>query len=456
MATNYRRSEIVSGGFILLAVFVFCLFAFKVGGLNLLGFLDGSTKTFQTMFPQVDTLEVGAKVAIGGRRVGRVTRIEYAPAVDVDSFHTNWSNLWGAGQSWDEYAAAVKAVDGRVLEDPKDPPRILVWFEIDEDEVETEGGDTRRLKLAGKSARALLVQDGFLGQHFIQIHPGPIDQQQGALEIFGDDKPDWGSSDNPIPVVGKVAGLLQLFEEVAGPTLDQLEQVLRKANERILSDDNLAHLDNMFANVDDLVKNGSLLIQDIRPLFQQGNPRSLEETVLKDLRGLLQNADTTLDTLRTDLQQKIISKVSSLVDNGNATVTAAREALKKVDGLLDESRPRVKQILVNLEDGTKDLDKRLDALQTKVDEVVAAVMKPLDNIDGAITDNRPNLAETMSSLRRTMWELEIAMRKVRANPAVVLFGDDEKILGLHPMDESNRRRSGRARPYEQRDENEGK
>ena len=74
-----------------------------------------------------------------------------------------------------------------------------------------------------------------------------------------------------------------------------------------------------------------------------------------------------------------------------------------------------------------------------------------------LVENRPEVAETMRRLRRTMWEAEMAMRKIRANPAFLLFGDDEQLLDSNPYDESELRRTGRARPYNQRDEsNDGR
>jgi hypothetical protein len=73
-----------------------------------------------------------------------------------------------------------------------------------------------------------------------------------------------------------------------------------------------------------------------------------------------------------------------------------------------------------------------------------------------IAENRPDLSESLQALRRTMWELEMGIRKVRANPALLIWGDDEKLLGTWPADESGLRRSGRAAPYEQRDENGNK
>ena len=55
-------------------------------------------------------------------------------------------------------------------------------------------------------------------------------------------------------------------------------------------------------------------------------------------------------------------------------------------------------------------------------------------------------------MRRSMWEMEMAMRKIRANPAYLLFGDSEPLYDMPPSDSSDLMRSGRVRPYKQRDE----
>jgi hypothetical protein len=55
-----------------------------------------------------------------------------------------------------------------------------------------------------------------------------------------------------------------------------------------------------------------------------------------------------------------------------------------------------------------------------------------------------------------MWEMEVAMRKVRANPATILFGDSERILEVEPSDEGDRMQRGRARPFSQRGESDAR
>ena len=55
---QYRRSEIVSGGFIVASAVVFTLFAFGVGELDTVirGWFGGGKRTFQTVLADIQTL----------------------------------------------------------------------------------------------------------------------------------------------------------------------------------------------------------------------------------------------------------------------------------------------------------------------------------------------------------------------------------------------------------------
>ena len=124
-------------------------------------------------------------------------------------------------------------------------------------------------------------------------------------------------------------------------------------------------------------------------------------------------------------------------------------------------------------DGTRDLSDRLDAVQADLQALVgdasAAVTDTrtlirnasvavtdtrtlLRNVSGVVTDNRAGLAEIVRRLHHTVWHAELALRKIRANPAVLLFGDEESDYEAAPLDETGIRRSGRVKPYGQRDE----
>ena len=101
----------------------------------------------------------------------------------------------------------------------------------------------------------------------------------------------------------------------------------------------------------------------------------------------------------------------------------------------------------------EDLRSTSRTLEDRIKVVSADTHRLLELTHDVVDENRPEIAESMRRLRRTMWEAEMAMRKIRANPAYLIFGDDEQILNQNPYDTSWIRRSGRAEPFEQRDEN---
>lgn len=450
---QYRRSEIVSGAFIILALVVFSLFAFQVGGLDLFWFLEGEAKVFQTLLPDIQTLEVGAKVAIGGRRVGRVTRIDFALPDDVQNFQTHFGKVWQT--PYDEVERNYRASEGKDLFSSDKPPRVRIWFEVDEEEVEKEPGGFR---LAGPPARAMLMQEGFLGPHYIQIFTGPASTDAPTHQIFGDDFADFGGDeDSAIPLIGMETGLFAALGESALPLMDDVRALVRKLNAEVLSDDNVKVLSSALVELDGVLKDARTLINErVSPLLDPANPEGLQQKLVQPANLLLVNANNTLQTLERDLKTMVLEKLSTLLDEGQATVEVAKGALEDARGAIARMTPPLERALKNLEEGTNDLDGRLNRMEAHVDNLVGELMTLLRQTNGMVAELRPETLETMESLRRAVWELELAFRKVRADPSLLIFGDDEKILHTWPSDPSGRRRTGRAAPYQQRDENEKK
>jgi len=83
MAVEYRKHEIVSGIFIVLALAVFALFAFKVGKFDLGGLFSETVLECVSYMDDVGGLEADADVKVGGQRVGTVRSIELVGAADL-------------------------------------------------------------------------------------------------------------------------------------------------------------------------------------------------------------------------------------------------------------------------------------------------------------------------------------------------------------------------------------
>ena len=136
-----------------------------------------------------------------------------------------------------------------------------------------------------------------------------------------------------------------------------------------------------------------------------------------------------------------------LVEPANQFIVSAEDAIHMFQDEVQGPEGRVNRILNNLVQTTDEFQDRLDAVQSDLQDL-------LQTATGMLTENRANIADIVRRLRRVMWEAEMTLRKIRANPALLFLGDDEKMLEATMVDESGLRRTGRARPYEQRDESD--
>ena len=122
-------------------------------------------------------------------------------------------------------------------------------------------------------------------------------------------------------------------------------------------------------------------------------------------------------------------------------------------------REPLSKTLKNTEDLTgrlaKDADALTDRMLKTIDELTARLSKSLDSLDqvlkdtdGLIVQNNKNLFETIRGMRDMTHHLELAAKRIRANPSVVLFGSPETPEELRQADETELRLKGRARRYD--------
>jgi ABC-type transporter Mla subunit MlaD len=139
-----------------------------------------------------------------------------------------------------------------------------------------------------------------------------------------------------------------------------------------------------------------------------------------------------------ELHGRALEPLQRLLDSAAATVISVRDTtLPRADHLLDEANGGAQEFRAALAAVQKDLGAVFGQLQ------------------GTLLENRPELAESVQRLRSVLWQAEMALRKIRANPAVLLFGSAEQDLEAREFDESGARATGRARIFQQRDERAG-
>lgn len=369
---NYQRNEIVPGLFVLAATAVFGLYAFRVGRWEVLDFLKGRRVLCRTVFDEVKTLAVGARVAVAGRRVGEVSRLRWTDQPygkeDMEILRRQFGTL----------PAGVREGARRLV--------VEVDFELND----------QNLKIDPASAQVALLQDGFLGQHFLDLYPGYWEEGREPAPVLSAGHPQ------PLPIRARRAPGLDALAAGISDAVASLNTLIRTLNEGVLSTENREHLTA-------LLKSATGAADAARTLLALEGAQGLSAQAIQPLRKVLDAASETLARMRDS-------------------------TLPKTDQLLDESRAGVADLRAGLRRADDDLHGVLTQLQ------------------GTLVDTRPELAESMRRLRETLWQVDLAVRKVRANPSVLLFGKDETDLEAREVDEAGARSSGRARIFRQRDE----
>jgi ABC-type transporter Mla subunit MlaD len=393
---GYGKNEIITGLFVVVAALVFALFSFRLGGLGRIAAFQGPSLACECTLATVENLTVGAKVAVAGRRVGSVSAMEF---VEVPG---------------EEPVAADTAPDDRPLSQA-----VRVRFELRDSS----------LRLDPETARVRLRQDGFLGQFFLDLDPGtwvPADRPPRILERAG---PGTSAGDWLVLRTAPAGGMDDLMEDVAG-AVGRLESVLRRL------DDSLAQGDgNLLPR---MVEDLSEVVTAVRSLLDREQPDSLQQRLLEPLASFVAR-------LEDRLFEETLPQAEQLVADGRLLASDARRAVQRAEAILSDAEPRVSSLLANLDETAAGLERTLDGIE-------ADTASLLEQGNALLIENRAAVAETIRRLRDASWEAEMALRKIRANPAYLLFGDDEPDLRQRPVDVTGLRDAGRALPYRQRDE----
>ncbi len=416
----YTRSEIVSGLFVIVAAVIFTLFSFKVLEVSPAKWLAPRPIVCEAELAAARGLSPGARVSVAGIKVGAVRsmRIEAKPLTEAQAAQLR-SLMAATRPSGPEESAAPTPAEGMTRQ------VVIVEFTI-------EDGS---LRLDPETARVRMAADGLFGEPYLALDPG---FWSGDREPLLASRPQ-----GPLAVRGESGASLDELIARLAPAATELQRMLTRVNDRVLNDDNLDDLSSAIQNLD-----GALA--EIRRNFDRADPEGVHALVLKPISDFVANADSSLTQLRERLMNETLTKLESLLDDGARMVDAATKAIENADGAITDARPAAQQALESLASAAEELEASMKTLRADAGEALGAARDIL-------VENRPEVAETMRRLRRTMWEAEMAMRKIRANPAFLLFGDDEQLLDSNPYDDSELRGSGRARPYNQRDEsNDGR
>lgn len=263
------------------------------------------------------------------------------------------------------------------------------------------------LRLDLDTAHVTVAQDSLLSPHFLELDPGRWPPGQPPATIFAAELPD-----RLFIASVETAGVDEIMA-VAGPAVDELAAILRTLNRELLTPENMALVQRILGRLDLTLEEGHQLAASLN-------------------RGVL--APDNVEAL------------DRMIHNLDQAVADGRAVAERVDELLDPGRdPSVDEILTDVAAVSKELRDNLGL-------VSADLRHLLGTADEVLVETRNELVEVSRRMRRALWQGELALRKIRANPALLLFGDDETDFEAPDFDMTEIRLRGRARPYGQRDE----
>ena len=159
-----------------------------------------------------------------------------------------------------------------------------------------------------------------------------------------------------------------------------------------------------------------------------------------DLRSFVADLRKQADTL-TKTMLETTAKTQGNLDRVTASVTATSE---EVRALLQKNRPALEKLLEDSDALMARLNKTADGLEDLVKDADGLVK----DADRVVVENHGNIHETIRALRDTVHHMEMATRRIRANPAILIFGADETPEERRRADETELRLKGRARRYD--------
>jgi len=387
---SYTRSEIISGGFVIAAIVLFTLFAFEAMPLNPLRGLAGDALACETVLENANGIKPGTPVIVAGYEVGKVQRVELIQ-------HTS------------------------TAQPPTTRHVARVRFTIKEP----------TLRLDQRTASVTLGQSGLLGRRFLALDPGRWQGEQPPLAQR--------DADEPLRIRGvDQPGIGQMIAQLQ-PLVERVNRITRKVDRGLLAERNVTAISDF---LDDL----HMSMQRVR-LVLDANEGALDRKVLTPLNTVLTDASSSIRALRTRLMERTLPRAEKLMADGSAFAQEAKQVADEAEDVLASNRDRVRQLLEQAVSTARELETRLARVAEDTETLLARG-------DAMLTENRAEVAETVRRARRALWQAEMGLRKIRANPAVLFFGDDERLLGAEPIDASWLRHSGRAEPYQQRDEHE--
>jgi len=299
-------------------------------------------------------------------------------------------------------------------------------------------------------AQVKLAMDGFLGTHYLSVEPGVWPEGLKPKPVRSQSLPNVVVLD-----VEAEAGFTALIDK-AQPMFDEFTELIHRINamaatlqENVISKNEKVGIVGLMRDIKGGVGQARDILQSVQDFWQVDNPNGLHQTVLFPLKDLIGNANQGVLEVSQNILNKVLPQVQQILHDGHAAVAEAHGVIKQIEGVVTDNRKRIAHIV-------QQLSKSSDTLSAGLKDIRGGINKLLSASQGTLEENRADLREIVRRLRRSMWETEMLIRKIRSNPAVLIWGDSEPVWNAREADRERQRLSGRAKPYGQRDEEGGK
>lgn len=160
----------------------------------------------------------------------------------------------------------------------------------------------------------------------------------------------------------------------------------------------------------------------------------------KNIAAILEESKTLLGSL-----EKQVGEVGTSLKK---MTSQTQDVLTEVHQTVKEARGPLASTLKNADALTAGLVRKVDELSGRLNTTADHLDRLLQDADGLIVQNNKNIFETIRAMRDTAYHMEQAAKRIRANPAILVFGAEETEEERLRTDETELRLKGRARRYD--------
>lgn len=241
-------------------------------------------------------------------------------------------------------------------------------------------------------SRVEMKTDGMIGERYVDILPG----MGSPLALDG-------------TLLGSTGGFDGLFEAFAGAG-GSLEGLLTAVHSLLADDSHPNSLPKILASLQRLLTALPPYLPTLMTTVE-----TLAQQIQQDVTSTGQNAKALLTQLDETVAENRAG-LKHLRRDLSATLDDTRQALNAAQALLAKSQTSIPQTLDRLQALFRGIQENRRQLAARVDEL-------LTNMDAVVLQNDRNLYETIENLRQMTEHLEATAELVRANPAVVIWGN---------------------------------